>query len=342
MAHERLVRVISALVLLAIGPTTWFVSPGRTGDDANEGTSQDKPFKSLSKAVEKASDKDVIKLLDGIYPEQKLEISDRDLTIESIGNANPRLKSLEISLKDGKLTVSDLEIQGEAKLSGVEKSELAGKQMRFLGPVEMTGFRYAGFSESRFNRAGVTASVIGDPKVGKKPPVVLTFARCISVDAPGDAFQVRDIRGGIEWQNCLVVRSKAKAISVRNAPRANVDFCTIADVGDFALAVVKCPLTVTNSIIKAPPGKIRNSGSIASDYNLFAGDPPEADRFGTHDQFGDPKFGLALAGGDLQIYRPLSTSPALKAASPRDRLAVDLTGSPRTRPADLGCLQVSR
>jgi len=334
--------VISALVLLAIGPTTWFVSPGRTGDDANEGTSQDKPFKSLSKAVEKASDKDVIKLLDGIYPEQKLEISDRDLTIESIGNANPRLKSLEVSVKDGKLTVADLEIQGETKLTGVEKSELAGKQMRFLGAVEMSGFRFAGLAESRFNRAGVTTTAIGDPKAGKKPPVALTFARCISVDAPGDAFQVRDTRGGIEWQNCLIVRSKAKAISVRNSNRAKVDFCTIADVGDFALSVVKCPLTVTNSIIQAPPGKIRNGTSITSDYNLFAGDPPEADRFGAHDQFGDPKFGLALAGGDLQIYRPLSTSPALKAASPRDGLAIDLTGARRTRPADLGCLQVSR
>jgi hypothetical protein len=334
--------VISALVLLAIGPTTWYVSPGRTSDDANEGTSVDKPLKSLSKAVEKAGDKDVIKLLDGIYPDQKLEISDRDLTIESVGNANPRLKSLNLSVKGGNLTLSDLEIQGESKLAGVEKSELAGKQLRFLGAVELSGFRFAGLTESRFNRAGVSVSNLGDPKGGKKPPVALTFARCISVDAPGDAFKVQDIRGGVEWQNCLIVRSKAKAISVRSAARAKVDFCTIADIGDFALVVVKCPLTISNSIIKALPGKIRNGGSIASDYNLFAGDPPEADRFGPHDQFGDPKFGLALAGGDLQIYRPLSTSPALRAAAPRDSLAIDLTGTRRSRPADLGCLQVSR
>jgi len=71
--------VISALVLLAIGPTTWFVSPGRTGDDANEGTSQDKPFKSLSQAVEKASDKD----LNANLGSEVLLYKDEDLLVYS-------------------------------------------------------------------------------------------------------------------------------------------------------------------------------------------------------------------------------------------------------------------
>ncbi len=49
-----------------IHATEWFISPG--GNDANAGTSEDAPFKSLSKANSKLAAGDTITVLDGTYP----------------------------------------------------------------------------------------------------------------------------------------------------------------------------------------------------------------------------------------------------------------------------------
>ena len=139
--------------------------------------------------------------------------------------------------------------------------------------------------------------------------------------------------------NCLVARSAREGLKLERTS-AMVEFCTLADNGGFALSAIRGSVKLRNSILSSRSDRLRQGTAIDSQYNLFSsGEPTD---YGVNDLIGEPKFGLALAGGDLEKYRPLTASPALEAAEPGSKGGVDLLRKTWKIRRDMGCIQVTR
>jgi len=318
-----------------------YVSPGRGGDDKNSGTTAQTPLKTIAAAVTKVGQDGTIRLLDGQYPEQNLKLDGRKLTLSAATDAHPRLSELTIGAVNSSVDIRGIEVWGETEITADGRTTWSIRDCAFEGPTQLVGGRAAVIEDSRWTRAAATIREVGGKSGRGKPKnsSALKIERCWSVDSPKAGISVIDCGGGVSVGNSLVARAAREGLLLERTPAA-VEFCTLADNGGFALSALKGSVKVRNSILAAGSGRLRQGTAIDSQYNLYSSGQP-AD-YGVNDLIGEPKFGLALAGGELEKYRPLSASPARGAADPAASGGMDLTRYMWNARHDLGCIQVSR
>jgi len=318
-----------------------YVSPGRSGDDKNGGTSARIPLKTIAAAVAKIDREGTIQLLDGQYPDQKLKLEGKLLTIKAATDSHPRLTSLTIEITDSTIGLRSLDVRGETDIKADRKSVWSLRDCVFGGSSRFVGGKSAILEDSRWSRAAAEISEIGGKSKPGKPKnsSALRIERCWSVDSPGAGISIFDCAGGARIGTCLVARAAREGLTIERTS-ASVDFSTLADNGGFALSALRGSLKIRNSIMASGSRRLRQGTAIDSQFNLYSsGEPAE---YGVNDLVGEPKFGLALAGGDLEKYRPLSASPARGAADPAASGGMDLTRYMWNTRYDLGCIQVSR
>ncbi len=318
-----------------------YVSPGRIGDDKNTGTTTQLPLKTIAAAVAKIDREGTIQLLDGLYPDQKLKLAGKQLTIKAATDSHPRLTSLTIEVTDSTIGLRSLEVRGETDFKADGKSAWSLRDCIFGGSSRFEGGKSAALEDSRWSRAAAVIREIGGKSgTGRlKNSSALRIERCWSVDSPAAGISVLDCAGGASIGNCLVARASREGLSIERTS-AKIDFSTLADNGGFALSALRSSVKIRNSIVASGSRRLRQGTAIDSQFNLYSsGEPAE---YGVNDLIGEPKFGLALAGGDLEKYRPLSASPARGAADPAASGGMDLTRYLWNARHDLGCIQVSR
>jgi hypothetical protein len=318
-----------------------YVSPGRNGDDKKSGATSETPLRTITAAISKIPKEGTIQLLDGEYPDEVLTVDGKTLVIRAATDAHPRLKSLSITATATGLDLNGIEVRGESTIIGDSKTNFTFRNLTCGGATVIKGGESLVIEDSHWTRGAAVIKNFGNrPAKGEDSRPAVRLERSWSVDSPAAGISITDCPGTIAINTCLVARAGKEGLLIDRTSGAVIDFVTLSDNAGYALSALRGSVKIRNSILNSKTGRLRQGTAIDSQYNLYSsGDPAE---YGDQDLIGEPKFGLALTGGDLENYRPLTGSPALNAASPDATGGTDLLGKAGKVRRDLGCIQVTR